>query len=321
MCHGGPGLWDMFGSLAATLPGHFRVIRWDQRGCGRSEHRGPYRVARSAADLDAVRSHLDLETNSLARALVGRDPGSAVRAGSPGPGQRPGLRLRHRAGLGLARAVPARHRRAAGPAPRAPETNCAPDPAPKPSDRELAILQWSADFEDGHAMRHAEQMATPWFGINHDCFEQIWGELRRTWREAELIDACRSFGVPVLIIDGSADLRPRGRRLAGGGPAQRDPGCPARRRARAVPRGPRRVQPATARVPRAGLVTRVKRGCHIGAAMRLTEHERERRRGPLPGDAGPTCGPALLGQYTIDPAWHAADRGRLAGGRRPAGRR
>ena len=52
-------------------------------------------------------------------------------------------------------------------------------------------------------------MATPWFGINHECNEQIWAELRRTWHEAELIDACRSFGVPVLIIDASADLRPR----------------------------------------------------------------------------------------------------------------
>jgi proline iminopeptidase len=75
--------------------------------------------------------------------------------------------------------------------------------------RELAILQWSAEFNDGHEMRHAEQMATPWFGINQDCFSGIWGELRRTWHEAELIDACRSFGVPDLIIDGSADLRPR----------------------------------------------------------------------------------------------------------------
>ena len=39
MCHGGPGLWDMFGSLAAALPASLRVIRWDQRGGGRSERR------------------------------------------------------------------------------------------------------------------------------------------------------------------------------------------------------------------------------------------------------------------------------------------
>ena len=58
LCHGGPGLWDMFGSLANSLAGDVRVIRWDQRGCGRSERRGPYSVARSVADLDAVRAQL-----------------------------------------------------------------------------------------------------------------------------------------------------------------------------------------------------------------------------------------------------------------------
>ncbi len=54
MCHGGPGAWDMTGALAAALAPRLSVIRWDQRGCGRSERRGPYSVARCAADLDAV---------------------------------------------------------------------------------------------------------------------------------------------------------------------------------------------------------------------------------------------------------------------------
>jgi proline iminopeptidase len=61
--------------------------------------------------------------------------------------------------------------------------------------------------------RHAEQMATPWFGINEDCFSAIRTELRRTWHEAELIDACRSFGVPVLIVTLAARrARLRGRK-------------------------------------------------------------------------------------------------------------
>lgn len=41
LCHGGPGLWDMFDTLAPLLAGHARLVRWDQRGCGRSERRGP----------------------------------------------------------------------------------------------------------------------------------------------------------------------------------------------------------------------------------------------------------------------------------------
>ena len=38
----------MFGSLADALSQHLHVIRWDQRGSGRSERRGPYSVARCA---------------------------------------------------------------------------------------------------------------------------------------------------------------------------------------------------------------------------------------------------------------------------------
>jgi proline iminopeptidase len=52
-------------------------------------------------------------------------------------------------------------------------------------------------------------MATPWFGINHDCYRQIRAELERTWHEDELTERCRRLDVPVLIIDGARDLRPR----------------------------------------------------------------------------------------------------------------
>ena len=42
-------------------------------------------------------------------------------------------------------------------------------------------MQWSAEFFDGREREHAEEMATPWFGINHDCYREIWSELERTW--------------------------------------------------------------------------------------------------------------------------------------------
>ena len=58
LCHGGPGLWDYLDDVAELLGATTRVVRWDQRGCGRSERRGPYSVARSIADLDAVRDRL-----------------------------------------------------------------------------------------------------------------------------------------------------------------------------------------------------------------------------------------------------------------------
>lgn len=61
LCHGGPGLWDMFGDLAGDLASRFRLIRWDQRGGGRSERRGPYTLQRMVADVDAVRDHYGLD--------------------------------------------------------------------------------------------------------------------------------------------------------------------------------------------------------------------------------------------------------------------
>jgi proline iminopeptidase len=70
-------------------------------------------------------------------------------------------------------------------------------------------LQWSAEFTGSDAMRHADDMATPWFGINQDCYDAIWTELRQTWHESALIPACRALNIPVLIIDGADDLRPR----------------------------------------------------------------------------------------------------------------
>ena len=45
MCHGGPGLWDYLAPLAALLDDTFTVVRFDQRGCGRSTgHDGPFTI-------------------------------------------------------------------------------------------------------------------------------------------------------------------------------------------------------------------------------------------------------------------------------------
>src|SRR5215475_7923050 len=65
LCHGGPGLWDYFDDVADLLGGSARIIRWDQRGCGRSERRGPYTVARYVADLDAIREQIGVPRISL----------------------------------------------------------------------------------------------------------------------------------------------------------------------------------------------------------------------------------------------------------------
>jgi proline iminopeptidase len=198
----------MFGSFAGLLDGQVRVIRWDQRGCGRSERRGPYGLARSVADLDAVRIHCGLERT----AVLGHSWGAtlALRYALDHPDRVSTLIYVSGAGLGWAWREPFRQaaaKRLARHGPRLSELRA--KDRTEAEDRELAILQWSAEFTGPDAMRHAEDMATPWFGINQDCYDAIWTELRQTWRESALIPACQALNVPVLIIDGAGDLRPR----------------------------------------------------------------------------------------------------------------
>ncbi|WP_211267404.1 alpha/beta fold hydrolase [Nonomuraea candida] len=161
-CHGGPGMWDTLGDVAGLLSGVARVHRWDQRGCGRSERRGPYSSERTMADLDAVRRHCGLAD----MVLLGHSWGAllALRYALGHPGRVRGLiyvagtgidpeatwkedysrNQRARLGGHLARWEELRDRE------RTPE-----------EDRELAVLQWSADFTGPRPLAEAERMATP----------------------------------------------------------------------------------------------------------------------------------------------------------------
>jgi proline iminopeptidase len=208
MCHGGPGLWDMFGSLTGTLAPRLRVIRWDQRGCGRSGEGGPYQLERFVADVDAVRAGLGLDRIALLGHSWGATLALAYALRHPGRVRR----LIYVSGTGIGwdwREPFARNIRArlASQADRiATLQACEPSPT---RDRELTILQWSAEFTGPDAMSLARGMATPWFGVNHEAYRDIWAELEQTWRVSQLAAACRRLAVPVLIIDGSEDLRPR----------------------------------------------------------------------------------------------------------------
>ena len=208
LCHGGPGLWDMFGSLAALLAGNVRVVRWDQRGCGRSERRGPYSVARSVADLDAVRAGCGLER----AAVLGHSWGAtlALRYTLDHPDRVSALIYMSGTGLGWDWHEPFQRAAAARLAAYQPWLGeLRARNRTEAEDRELAIMQWSAEFTGADARRHAGEMATPWFGINRECYDEIWAELKRAWHEASLAAECQQLGVPVLIIDGAEDLRPR----------------------------------------------------------------------------------------------------------------
>jgi proline iminopeptidase len=211
LCHGGPGLWDYFGDVASMLQDDVRTIRWDQRGCGRSVRRGPYSIEGSIADLDAVRAqfagpraallghswgaHLALryaiEHPSHVSALIyvsgtGIDPGRAWHAHYE-------RNLRQRIGRHLQR-WETLNARARTPA----------------EEREWAVLQWSADYADPDAApAHAARMATPWLGINYDANRILNAEVKAELSAGDLAARCRTLDLPVLIIDGAEDIRPR----------------------------------------------------------------------------------------------------------------
>ncbi len=200
----------MFGSLDGLLGGDVQVVRWDQRGCGRSQRRGPYSVARSVADLEAVRAALERERV----AVLGHSWGAtlALRYALDHPDRVSALIYVSGTGLGWAWCEPFQRAiatRVAADQPRLSELRARGPDRTAAEDRELAIVQWSAEFTGPDARRHATEMATPWFGVNWDCYREIWGELQKTWRESDLVAQCRALDVPVLIVDGAADLRPR----------------------------------------------------------------------------------------------------------------
>lgn len=208
LCHGGPGLWDYFDGLLSDLA---YAVRWDQRGCGRSEQRGPYNVARFVADLDAVRRHHGAERINL----LGHSWGALLALLYTIEHPDRVDRLIYVSGVGVdpeSTWRPAFHRniersigadtarwRELGGRDRTPD-----------EDREHAILQWTADFVDpAAARRNAERLATPWLGINYECANSINAEVGQYLLDNDVPGLCRAVTVPVLIVDGDRDLRPR----------------------------------------------------------------------------------------------------------------
>jgi proline iminopeptidase len=209
LCHGGPGMWDYFADLADLLRDAVRVVRWDQRGCGRSQRRGPYSIARSVADLDAVRDRLA----GPRTALLGHSWGAhlALRYAIAHPGRVSHLIYVSGTGIDPDRAWHPHYERnlrqslggrrdrweVLGARTRTPD-----------EEREWAVLQWSADFADpGAAPAHAQRLATPWLGVNHDCNRAVNAEAKADL--GDLAARCRALGLPVLIVDGAEDIRPR----------------------------------------------------------------------------------------------------------------
>ena len=60
-CHGGPGGYDYLAPVADMTSDLCQVVRYDQRGSGRSQPVGPYNVSTFVDDLEALRKHFNFE--------------------------------------------------------------------------------------------------------------------------------------------------------------------------------------------------------------------------------------------------------------------
>ena len=61
LCNGGPGCCDYLAPVAEMLDDMARVVRFEQRGCGRSQHAPPYNVETCLTDLENIRAHYGVD--------------------------------------------------------------------------------------------------------------------------------------------------------------------------------------------------------------------------------------------------------------------
>lgn len=184
LVHGGPGWWDMFGDLRTD---EFTAYRWDQRGCGRSDRRGPYTLARFIADLDAVRAATGHEWVSV----LGHSFGAtlALRYALAHPSRV--TRLYYVSGVGLD-----------GPAPGYRERADAILAAERQEDKWLARV--SIGFADRRtALEQARALTTPRFPPNDECAAALVAEAL-----PDSVAAYRNLTVPTVVVHGALDLRP-----------------------------------------------------------------------------------------------------------------
>jgi proline iminopeptidase len=211
LLHGGPGLWDDLRSVADLLTDAFTVIRFDQRGCGRSSaYDGPFTIAQAVDDMDQVRAASGFDRWAVlghswgaelairyAAEHLDRTTAVAYVAGiGAGDGFLAGYRaeFRRRLGSGYARWAALSD---------LPASDRTPD-----EEREYCLLQWQPDYSPagdpaGHALA-VWNTRPPGAAINMAANRQLWGD-----RETEdLLQAAGRVACPVTMICGNDDPRP-----------------------------------------------------------------------------------------------------------------
>lgn len=208
LCNGGPGLWDYLGELAGLLESEHTIVRFDQRGCGRSSaHGGPFTIAQAVDDLEQVRQALGVDRWAVLGHSWGAELALRYAAQHPDCTTAVAYLAGVGAGDGFKTAYDAERERRMGPYRRRwqeldERTRTAAE------EQEWCQLQWRTDFSPaGDAAAHARAMwATRPAGatINRRANRELWADRA----SQDVLALARDLPVPVLLVAGEDDPRP-----------------------------------------------------------------------------------------------------------------
>jgi proline iminopeptidase len=209
--HGGPGLWDYLAPLAALLDDTFTVIRFDQRGCGRSTaDGGPFTIEQAVDDLDQVRAALGLARWAVAGHSWGAELALRYAARHQGRTVAVAYIAGVGAGNGFRGAFRAEQGRRLGPdRERLAELSAIPAGDRTPAEeRESCLLQWRTDFSPtGDAAGHALAL---WETRPSGAVVNVVAN-RSLWSDRATEDLCLAAArvtCPVTMVFGEDDPRP-----------------------------------------------------------------------------------------------------------------
>ncbi|WP_152353808.1 alpha/beta fold hydrolase [Brachybacterium subflavum] len=219
LVHGGPGLWDDLGDLAALISDQTLVHRFDQRGCGRSTPRpvpdGQLAVKRSVADLEELRAALDERHGGHERwIVVGHSFGASLALAYAGAHPERVAALGVLSGTGIGdwrtgfRAERTRRRRAAGITEGIARLD-ALGQSGRTWEQEVRwrTLQWATDFADtADGLVRAERLAAVDLTIEHSANQLLAAD--PAVGDDALVSDLERIEAPVWFVHGLADPRP-----------------------------------------------------------------------------------------------------------------
>ncbi|MFI5930892.1 alpha/beta fold hydrolase [Actinoplanes sp. NPDC051494] len=203
LLHGGPGLWDYLEPVARLLDPLTVVHRFDQRGCGGSDPSDEQSIARTVADIEALRDHWGHDSWIVAGHSFGANLAYAYAASCAGNT----AALIYLSGTGAGDWRTDYHRTRAErmtPEQQGRLAHLESLPARSPADEtEYRALSWCTDFADpATAWQHALADAATDLPINYAANRALTAET------PDLLAQASHLTMPTWFIHGDRDPRP-----------------------------------------------------------------------------------------------------------------